>query len=313
MQPRGRRRGRRAGAPRPPSRPRRGGSTARQELLDEDVEIAGGARLAGQPPELPAKPLGPALVEPRPRGPEKRAHSPRRDAEIVQRLRAQPEADGGIGDAASRGPARRASRRAAPPERRLRRDGDPGVPAVRSRTRNTFGRSSPTTAPARRSVFARRRMSRSSPAGRSSISTSSRRARTADSSSTVTTSWKTSATATSSRKTRRPRRRVRSVATRPSGAPRRWAARSSGASGGGSVPRPASSTSKRPPSAGSFSCQRTLRARVRRRSVMPAAARRWSGVSWYAETSVTVRSRSPGSSGRRNPSATSSLRSRSSS
>ena len=97
---------------------------SRQELLDEDVEIARGARLACQPPELCAKPLRPPLVEPRPRGSEQGAHAPRRNPEVVQRLGAQPEANGGIG-AQHRPDLRVEHRGEAPLGRRLRSDGRP--------------------------------------------------------------------------------------------------------------------------------------------------------------------------------------------
>ena len=191
-----------------------------------------------------------------------------------------------------------------------------GIPAsaVRSSTRNTFGRSSPTTAPARRRVFAEPAHV-AVVAGRQEldldlVEPSPDHGLIVDRDHVVEDVRDGDVVAEDP-----PAQAARAErgdgAER--GAPRRCAARSSKASGGGSVPRPASSISNRPPSAGSFNCQRTLRARVRRRRVIPAAARRWSGVSWYAETSVTVRRRSPGSSGRRNPSATSSLRSRSSS
>ena len=72
--------------------------------------------------------------------------------------------------------------------------------------------------------------------------------------------------------------------------------------GGGAFALPTSSSSSRPLAWGSFSCHSPEPSSLRCRSVMPAAARRMSRVSWYVEVNLPlaqrlareVRQREPG-------------------
>jgi len=133
-------------------------------------------------------------------------------------------------------------------------------------------------APASRSVRSRYVSSALSPLSHS-ISSSRKRRTTRPSFNTATASITTSAMAPSAPCTRTPDRHVRMVTSGTMVLPRNWAASSSCNTEGGWPGPPATSNSRRPLIAGNLSCHRLVRRSTRRRSVIRAKARRWSGVS----------------------------------
>ncbi len=149
---------------------------------------------------------------------------------------------------------------------------------VGARTRWSFGMPSPRRAPALRSALPSRPRGAVSPATTSasiSVKESARRCPSRTSTLSITTSIRLGPSATVT-----PLRRVRSFATgwRPLCARSSAGRRRSSGSGGRDGP-PVCSSSSRPSSAGSFSCQTPAVFSTRRRRVIPERSSRRSGVS----------------------------------